>query len=350
MNNIEELIEIIKNLGGSAESHQILKAYFNIHKMIIDESFLPTVEKILRDNPSKVSFNITTNRWELIEDKDVNVDTIIKKILGMFENGKLVIEGKKVKRDNLRYRIAIPNDNDACDILVSSQSYKVYSYKELKELDEYFTKYSEREIEHRPYQYHIPVIKKLNRGKMIVCRVAYMDEYKGISKSDKPTNGGQHVKDTGHAEEAFNFYNIRGNCYGFVETKHTKTGENKRLTLENIDESFKGKEIGENVKAVFVALNPETKKTVVVGWYDNANVYRNRQYHKINKIEHQYNIVCDYEDAHLIKEGKRVFEIPNAAVAGNKYGIGQSNIWYIQKHKEARKFEDKLLEYLENVR
>ncbi len=134
--------------------------------------------------------------------------------------------------------------------------------------------------------------------------------------------------------------------YGFVETKYTGGYENnfnnpKQIHIENIDQNFKNRESIEDVTVVFCTNN--STKTVVVGWYNHATIYRNRQkYH-----ERQYNIKTTATNAHLLSSKKRDKEIPRARVNTQNIGFGQSNIWYANK-PEHRKLVNDILNYINN--
>ena len=193
-----------------------------------------------------------------------------------------------------------------------------------------------------------PRNNKLYTG-LVVCRVAYMKYYDGITADDMPVNGGSYVSDTQDAFEKNNFHKYPdGYCYGFVETKYKKghMAENayaKSISLEQINPVYKSKTSIDGVRIVFVALCPTLHKTVVVGWYDNATIYRRRVVEP-NKV---YNMKCLYKDAHLIPDKERHFEIPRAQV--NPYGIGQSNFWYIHNHENARDFEKEMMRYIDSM-
>ena len=187
------------------------------------------------------------------------------------------------------------------------------------------------------------------RPLMVVCRVAYMKYYDGITQDDVPTNGGSYVTDNQDAYEKNNFHkNDDGNCYIFVETKHRASKKNGNqaalsIVIENLDSDYKGKECIKGVRVVLVALSPELKENVVVGWYDNATVFRNR----VVEGDRVYMMKSSSTDAHLIPETDRRFVVPRAA--GNDFGIGQNNFWYIQNYPKARKFELKLNDYLNST-
>ena len=59
-------------------------------------------------------------------------------------------------------------------------------------------------------------------------------------------------------------------------------------------------------------------------------------------------MTCKPEDAHLIPIEKRDFEVPKASKE-NKYGIGQSNLWYIQNFSVAKEFENRINTYLDSM-
>ena len=352
MNNIDELIEIIKELNNLAHFEEIIKAFQIRHNMLLFSNHKKIILDQLQNNSNIFAYDEHNNVWSIIHNDKKIINTynssIVDKILEEFVDGYFVYRDVKSSNGEIQYRIATPSDKRICDIIKSKRQYKVYSAIELKAIEKYYDNYSNRKGEHRPYRYHIPLATKSNDSKLIVCRVAYMKNYNGINEEDKPVNGGSYVQKTGDAEEKYNFYNFNGYCYGFVETKHTN-GVNNKLHIENIDSNYKGKESIDNVRVIFVSSNPNTRKNVVVGWYDNAKVFVDRQYHTINGNEHQYNLLCNYDDSHLINDENRKFEIPNASVAGNDYGIGQSNIWYIQNNEKASKFLEDLVDYINSI-
>ena len=172
--------------------------------------------------------------------------------------------------------------------------------------------------------------------------------YDGIAADDSPVNGGSYVAESNDAFEKNNFHCYEdGYCYGFIETKYRSghTGENayaNAITIESINPMCKGQPSVDGVRVVLVAFSPTLKKTVIVGWYDNATVYRNRVVHG-NLI---YMTKCLCSDAHLIPDKERSFEIPRGQ--GNEFGIGQSNFWYIQTKPNTHDFEQKITEYIDS--
>lgn len=137
--------------------------------------------------------------------------------------------------------------------------------------------------------------------------------------------------------------------YDYIETKYRPghTAENgyaNAITIENINPMCKEQPSVDGVRVILVAFSPTLTKTVVVGWYDNATVFRNR----VVEGDLIYMTKCLHKDAHLIPDVDRSFEIPRAQ--GNDFGIGQSNFWYLQTKNNTYEFEQQLTEYIDSIK
>lgn len=179
--------------------------------------------------------------------------------------------------------------------------------------------------------------------KFLFCNIAYMKHYDKFQFSDDiPRHAGKYVNDTKDAYEKNNFHIWEdGYCYGFVETGHCKDDKPRQLNVNNICNSKIKDDYVEGVTVIFCALSDIQRKTVIVGWYNNATVYRNRLYTQEN---HMYNIKTHSKDIVLLSEQDRVEHVPRARVDG--IGFGQSQIWYAQSEK-AQEFRMKILKYVE---
>lgn len=140
---------------------------------------------------------------------------------------------------------------------------------------------------------------------IVFFRVAWMREYKGITKTDIPLKGGS---DEGKGE-VYNFQPIKNLYYGYVWVK----GDGN-LNLNNISTKHDNEKV-EDVTVVFFATHPENGGQRIVGWYKNATVYsedkriRTRGYRAVSK------------DIVFINEEDRIFRLP-------KNGPGTSHVWY----------------------
>lgn len=89
-------------------------------------------------------------------------------------------------------------------------------------------------------------------------------------------------------------------------------------------------ERADGVLVVFCAPRPNSKTTLVVGWYENTAVLREPQ--KRGWGPGLYNIVS--RKATLLAEPKRSFEVPRAQRDG--YGLGQANVYYPDAGRDRR--------------
>ena len=78
------------------------------------------------------------------------------------------------------------------------------------------------------------------------------------------------------------------------------------------------------IRVVFISKGPGYDKNVVVGWYENATVYRKRQ---STDEQFGYSIKCAASDAFLVPNTERDFFYPKKNSDGT-YNFGQSNISY----------------------
>lgn len=188
-----------------------------------------------------------------------------------------------------------------------------------------------------------------NRQRILFCNLAYMNHYDIVNFDEKPINGGKYVDKTGDAEEKFNFHKCEdGIIRGFVETNHIggysdNMNSPKQLRIENIDSSFKNKEWIDNVLVVLCAKSPTTNSTVIIGWYINAKVYRNRctYNHRV------FNMEVAYQNATLLRTTQRKFKVPRARDNSHNIGFGQSNVWFANKSKDAD-FVKQTLKYIDS--
>lgn len=196
--------------------------------------------------------------------------------------------------------------------------------------------YSLNELCNKSIQYHI-----------LFCNIAYMKNYDANNYDEIPVNGGSYVTETKDAFEKYNFHVCEdGMVRGFVETKYSDGAiggqqKPKQLHIENIDDEYKNADSIDNVLVVFGAHSPIRNKTVIIGWYKNATVYRNRERYN----DRQYNIITNSRDAVLLSESNRVMEIPRASKHEDNLGFGQANVWYAKK-VEHQEFVNKIIDYI----
>ncbi len=100
---------------------------------------------------------------------------------------------------------------------------------------------------------------------VIVCRIAWMDHYRGVSETDLPKGGGAYVKAKGFGHEAFNFAPHRDEYFGFVQA----TGRGVNLARLGC---ISGAESLDGVTVIWVATHPYEGGTRIVGWGLQSNL------------------------------------------------------------------------------
>ena len=158
---------------------------------------------------------------------------------------------------------------------------------------------------------------------LLFCNIGWMEHYKGLCESDQISGGGAYVKEKGRGHETCNFVAYHGKVYGYVQPVRDQ------IKLERIG-ALPGEAAVNGVTVVWTATRPTTGGTTIVGWYENATVYRNRQAHTKLPTQHSKDGVDGYwieamtKSAHLLLVDARTFEIPRRV----KGGMGQSNVWF----------------------
>lgn len=165
---------------------------------------------------------------------------------------------------------------------------------------------------------------------VIVCRIAWMDYYRGVTSADVPRGGGAYVRAQGFGHEAFNFAPHSGRYFGFVQA--TGSGVNlPRLGCKQNAASLDG------VTVVWVATHPTEGGTRVVGWYRNATVFSTYQDSPSQSRQlpngNLAGFLATARDATLLGRDEREVEVPRGTAANS--GMGQSNIWYPAEHDAA---------------
>jgi hypothetical protein len=179
--------------------------------------------------------------------------------------------------------------------------------------------------------------------KIVFFNIAWMKKYQGLVE-DTAVYGGSYVDQYGFGAEIYNFQHFRDKIYGFVEAgwkPEPKCINITKLGARRTDQSVSG------VLVIWVARHPDDKKTLMIGWYENAKIYRERQRPPANSHRKQpdgqgapYCVEAKKESCLLIPQNMRSFEILRAAELRaariapegltHAGGIGQSNVYYAQ--------------------
>ena len=188
---------------------------------------------------------------------------------------------------------------------------------------------------------------------LIICAISYMNHYNGSVLGDILVPRGSYGVQTGDVFEKKNFViQSDGLVHGFVETKETRSGSGKynTIALEEFDYNVSKKaKKASGVTVVFVAKPQNEKDFVVVGWYKNATIYRDRM--TIGTDASATMMTCSPVNAFLVPHAVRDFKMPDGHF-GSSFGIGTSNFYYIQSviidDKDANLLYLSLLDYINN--
>ncbi|WP_435694247.1 DUF3883 domain-containing protein [Uruburuella suis] len=186
--------------------------------------------------------------------------------------------------------------------------------------------------------------------KVLFCNIGWMEKYQGDSDSDRIKGGGAYVTKNETGFEIYNFKNINGMVYGYVQPPGS--GEdyfNAEIKIERLAEEKKQDLFIDDVLVIWTATRPKElgKGTTVVGWYKHAKVFRRMQKFNLplyqEKCIEGYRIAALADDVVLLPLDARIIDIPRRV----KGAIGQSNIWYADK-EESKPYREKALRFIED--
>ncbi len=183
--------------------------------------------------------------------------------------------------------------------------------------------------------------------RIIFCNVTYLRYYDGrVAGELKPKKGGRWVHENEDAHEKWNFLNMDGKCYGYVQ------GNSEQMHIEKLDKVYSQQNEADDITVIWCASNEENR-TVVIGWYEHATVYRYLQDMSITPvtgIERCYWFSTKAENAYLLPEKDRVLEIGRASKTGAGTGFGQQNYWYAESQYAKENIIPVVLEFIERNR
>ena len=198
---------------------------------------------------------------------------------------------------------------------------------------------------------------------IVFCNIGWCNDYTG---NERLTGGGSYVKENGSGNEDLNFFPIvvteeqcddrRTMLFGSFETKSNRGSQNQ-THIERIHgcSSLRKENYAYGVIVVWCAKNPDGN-TCVVGWYQNATVYRFYDMLPMdeedgNEWERWFNVSALFEDATLLPVETRKqpqWYIPRHSSKNSiPYGFGRANIWYASE-PSAEDFVRRMFHQIEN--
>lgn len=170
------------------------------------------------------------------------------------------------------------------------------------------------------------------RPPMIYFNIGWMKEYRGTDPNEATVGGHRYLKEHQHGAESFNFADVDGRVRGY------RPGHGYRTQIERLGAATAQPSIG-GVLVVWMAREPLSGETRIVGWYQNATVYRAPRYpskggRTVNKDRVMISAEAETKDAHLLPIVARHFRVQSKRTSPD--GFGQSPTWYGNEAVNAR--------------
>ncbi len=162
--------------------------------------------------------------------------------------------------------------------------------------------------------------------KILFLRVAWMKRYRGHKSYDSPRGGGKYIDEHGDGGEVYNYLNVSGKAYAYSKPDS--------IDIKRIGASIKD-DLLENVTVVWFAKNPDLSGQYIIGWFNNATVYKKKQkknFTNERKGYSEYLVTAKYSDCVLIPENNRDFELFNPEP-------GQNFVWFGNEHMSDTKLK-----------
>lgn len=159
---------------------------------------------------------------------------------------------------------------------------------------------------------------------VIYFNIGWMKRYAG-AEADDPTVGGHGwLADHKHGLECFNFVPTKAGKVEGYRPPGTRDKVNiQRLGAGSSDEAIEG------VLVVWLAREPGSGRTLVVGWYRDATVYREAKFGEfvLDGMQSEFSVTAKRDDAVLVPVAARSFQVASSRTAPGE-GFGQKPTWY----------------------
>lgn len=172
--------------------------------------------------------------------------------------------------------------------------------------------------------------------RVFFMNVGWMSGYRGMD-GDSIIGGGKYVEEHGFGHEILNFLPYRGRNYGYGRAA------NDAIALERIA-ATNGADYLDGVLVVWVA------RSVVVGWYKNARLFRKWQdpptgSNRVYQNDHiGYYATAKTADCTLLDRDARTLQVPRAR--DSEGGMGRY-VWYAEDSRY-RPFLQRLFAFIES--
>jgi len=159
---------------------------------------------------------------------------------------------------------------------------------------------------------------------LVYFNVGWMKHYAGQDPEDPTIGAHGYLQTHDHGAECFNFAERKdGMLRGYRPPGAREKTNINRLGASSKDEKIDG------VTVVWLAREPATGRSLVVGWYRNATVYRKARDSgfDFNGERHGYSAEAQANDCRLLAPVARTFRVASSRKPGDG-GFGQKPTWY----------------------
>jgi uncharacterized protein DUF3883 len=171
---------------------------------------------------------------------------------------------------------------------------------------------------------------------LLVSHIGWMNRYEGLEgKPDKIVGGGRWVQEHGSGGEVCNFLRCPdGYVYGHFET--VKKNIDRPVSIELLGADERDESVG-GVDVVWTATHPQERRRRVIGWYRDAEVFRERQrFPKPLSKQHKHDELRTYRvRAKASKATLLPLEERTLALGRGPGWPGQANWWFPERSKNS---------------
>jgi hypothetical protein len=160
--------------------------------------------------------------------------------------------------------------------------------------------------------------------KIIYFNVGWMKRYAGPDADDPTIGAHGYLDDHQHGAESFNFV---AHDDGMVRG-YRPPGDRERTNINRLGASPSDGQL-DGVLVIWLAREPGTGRTLIVGWYRDATVYRTAKDGGVDFQDERihYSVNAKVRDAVLLPPVARTFVVKSSLVAPGE-GYGQKPTWY----------------------
>jgi hypothetical protein len=162
------------------------------------------------------------------------------------------------------------------------------------------------------------------RPRIIYFNIGWMIHYAGLDDADPTLGGHGFLRENRHGAEAYNFVPTKSGALLGYRPPGSRDQTNINRLGATPQDAFV-----DDILVVWMAREPGTSRTLIVGWYQNARIYREAQNSNrmLNGEIEYYTAETTVKHGKLLPPEERTFEIRSSSQSPGE-GFGRSPTWY----------------------